>query len=78
MVVGVAVADAAAVDDHAVVEDRRVFAVLGVLEFVEKVGELFEVEGVDLGDLGLFFGVVAVVADFVVAVGDAEPVVGAV
>ena len=75
VVVAVAVADAAAVDDHAVVEQRAV-AFLDRLQLAEQVGELLDVEAVDLLDLRLLLRVVAVVRQVVVAFGDADERVG--
>ena len=54
MVVAVAVADAAAVDDHGVVEDRAV-ALADRLQLAEEVGELLDVELVDLRIFSCFF-----------------------
>lgn len=70
VVVGVGVADGGAVDDEGVVEKRGA-AFFGGLEFIEAVGELFDVEGVDFGHLLDEFGVVAVVGAGVVRFGDA-------
>ena len=52
VVVAVAVADPAAVDDHRMVEERP-FALTDRPELLEQVGELLDVEAVDLLDLGL-------------------------
>ena len=75
--VGVAVADAAAVDDHAVVEQRAV-ALGDRLQLLEQVSQLGDVELVDLLDLLLLGRVAAVVREVVVAVRDADGPVAAV
>ena len=72
VVVAVAVGDAAAVDDHRVVEQALAVDVLGLLQLVEEVGELLHVEVVDLGDLLEVVLLALVVGDVVVAVRDAD------
>ena len=77
MGVRVAVGDGAAEDDHRVVE-HGAGAFAEALQFPEEGSELLEVKAVDLRDLGLLFGAAAVMREFVVALGDADPRVGAV
>ncbi len=78
VVVAVAVADAAAVHDHRVIE-QRAFAVAGVsCSLPMKCGELLHVKAIDLGDLGLFLLAAAVVRQFVVAVVHADRRIAAV
>lgn len=60
VVVAVAIANAASVEDHALVEECAL-AFGDRTQFAEEVGELFEVEPVDLRDFLLFFVAVAVV-----------------
>ncbi len=43
-----------------------------------SVGQLFDVEAIDFGDLGLFFGFAFVVRKIVMPFGDIEPGVGAI
>ncbi len=57
----VAVADAAAVDDHRVVQER-VLALANGLELAQEVRELLDVEAVDLLKLLVLSGVAAVSA----------------
>ena len=71
VLVAVAVADGAAVGDHAVVEQRAV-AFVDRLELAEEVGELLDVVGVDRANLGLQLGLVLVVRDRVMAFVDAD------
>ena len=71
VVVAVGVTDAAAVDDHAVVEEGAVAFGEG-FEFLEEVGKLGAVKLVDAGDFFEFFGIALVVGDAVVGVGDAD------
>ena len=70
MVVAVAVADRASVDDQAVVEEGA-FALLDRFESLEQIGELLGVEAVDLANLCLLGGVALVVGEVVVALGNA-------
>ena len=71
VIVGVAVGVAAAVDDHAVVQQRAV-ALLDALQLRQQVGELLDVELVDVADLRLLLLVAAVVRQVVVAFRDAD------
>ena len=71
VVVAVAVADAAAVDDHRVVKQRAI-ALTDRLQLAEQVGELFDVKAVDLLDLFMLVRVAAVVREVVVAFGNAD------
>ena len=71
VVVAVAVADAAAVDDHAAVEERAIpFA--RPIELLEEIGKLLDVEAVDLLDLRLLRGVLAVMGEVMVPLGDTD------
>ena len=71
MVVAVAVADAAAVDDHAAVEERAIpFA--RPIELLEEIGKLLDVEAVDPLDLRLLRGVLAVMGEVMVPLGDTD------
>ena len=71
VVVAVAVADAAAVDDHAAVEERAIpFA--RPIELLEEIGKLLDVEAVDLLDLRLLRGVLAVMGEVMVPFGDTD------
>ena len=72
MVVAVAVAVAAAVDDHRVVQDRAAVNVLGLLELLEEPGELLHVPEVDLGDLLELLLLALVMREVVVALGDPD------
>ena len=65
VVVAVAVADPAPVDDHRVVEDGAV-PLADRAELVQEVGELLDVVEVDLLDLRLLVAVLAVVREVVV------------
>ena len=62
---------AAAVDEHRAVEQRRV-ALADRLEPLEQVGELLDVEAVDLLELLVLFRVAAVVREVVVSLGNAD------
>ena len=69
--VAVAVAQAAAVDDHRVVEQRAV-AVGRVLHLLDEPGEQLHVHRVDLGHLLDPLLVVAVVRERMVRIGDVD------
>ena len=67
----IAVADAAAVNDHRMIEQRAV-AVRCRLELVEEVCKLGDVKSVDRPDLRLLRSVAPVVREVVMAVGNAD------
>ena len=71
VIVPVAVADATAIDNHAIVQERAL-ALLHRFEFLQKVGELRDVEPVDFRNLRLLLLLAAVVRQVVVAVRDAN------
>ena len=75
--VRVAVGDAAAIDDHAIVEERALAFAHGLQAF-EEVGELRHVEAIDLRQLRLLLRIAAVVRDVVMAIGHAGEGVAAV
>ena len=70
VVVDVGVADAGAVEEHRVIEERA-FAVGRGFQALQIVGEERDVEGVDFRHAGDFFGVIAVVGQRVMRIGDA-------
>ena len=74
VVVAVAVADPAAVNDHDTVK-KRLVTFSRRLEFAQEVGELLDVESVDCADFPLLFGVAAVVRYVVMPVGDSQEMV---
>ena len=70
VVVDVGIADAGAVEEHCVIEERA-FAVGRGFQALQIVGEERDVEGVDLRHAGDFFRVIAVVGQRVMRIGDA-------
>ena len=76
-IVLVAVAHAAAPVEQRVVEQIAV-GILGRLQLVEELAELHDLIGAQLGVLGQLLGVVAVMRDAVVRLGDADVGVAAV
>ena len=77
MQVLVAVAEAAAVDDHRVVEQRPVAIGRG-FQLLQKVREALDVEAVDLRYLLDLFGVALMVGQAMMAFGDTDFTVGGV
>ena len=74
--VNVAVGEAAAVDDHRLIEQVGV-AFLGVLQLLQEFGEQLQVERIDLADLVEHLHVAHVVGERMMSVGDADFRIGA-
>src|SRR5262249_59928289 len=77
VVVGVAVADAAAVNEHATIEQRPL-PFPGRFQFLKKISKLGRVELVDPAELFLFILAAAMVRQIVMAFRDSDEVVAAI
>ena len=71
VVVAIRIGDTATVDEHRVVEEGAV-RLLNGFHPIQDIGELLDMERIDLLKLVELFRVLAVVADLVVAVGDPD------